>query len=314
MVHRGRGEPAHLRGARAVRGKVAYVVADIEGSTGVWTRAHTLLGTPEWQEARLELTKDINAVAEALFEMGVREVVVKDFHRTGYNLIPRYLDRRVKLVSGYYSGPAVGYGKLYGADFALFVGLHASGGNEGGFLSHTLTSRIAEIQVNGKRVCEAELFATVLSAFHIPVCFFSGCPAACEEVSQKMDWVVTYTIGKDKEVYEDERKRRDYIMQRRHGLMEKVKVVSNPQAMPLFVMKPPFDCQVIFQQEAEARRRNSWGFSQNGKVIRFYTEQFFEFYHNLIKIAYFPKWAYQMRFVVLPLTRLVYKIQSLKHL
>jgi len=297
-----------------MRAKVAYIVADIEGSTGVWTRAHALLGTPEWQEARVELTKDINAVAEALFEMGVREVVVKDFHRTGYNLIPRSLDRRVKLVSGYYGGPAVGYGKLYGADFALFVGLHASGGNEQGFLAHTLTSRIAEILVNGKRVCEAELFASVLSAFHIPVCFFSGCPAACEEVSQKMDWVVTYPIGKDKEVYADERKRRDHIIQKRQGLKEKIKAVSNPETMPLFVMKPPFDCQVIFHQETEARRRNSWDFSQNGKVIRFYTDQFFELYRNLIKIAYFRKWAYQMRFVVIPLTRLVWKIQSLKHL
>lgn len=297
-----------------MRGRVAYVVADLEGSTGVWTRAHTLLGTREWQEARVELTKDINAVAEALFEMGVREVVVKDFHRTGYNLIPRYLDRGVKLVSGYYSGPAVGYGKLYGADFALFVGLHASGGNEHGFLSHTLTSRIAEIQVNGKRVCEAELFATVLSAFHIPVCFFSGCPAACEEVSQKMDWVVTYAIAKDPEVYGDERRRRDYIVQMRQSLQERIKRIPDPEAAPLFSLEPPFDCQVIFHQEAEARRRNSWGFSQNGKVIKFYTAQFFQLYLNLIKIAYFPKWAYQMRFVVLPLTRMAWKIRSLKHL
>jgi len=126
-----------------MKGKIAYVVADLEGSTGAWTKAHTLLG-PEWQEARVELTRDINAVAEALFERNVKGVVVKDFHRTGYNFIPSYLDKRVKLVSGYYNGPAVGYGKLYGAGFALFVGLHASGGNERGFLAHTLTSRIAE--------------------------------------------------------------------------------------------------------------------------------------------------------------------------
>jgi D-aminopeptidase len=102
-----------------MRGKIAYVVADLEGSTGAWTRAHTLLGTPEWQEARVELTRDMNAVAAALYEMGCNGVVVKDFHRTGYNLIPKYLDQRVKLVSGYFAGPAVGYGKLYHADFAL---------------------------------------------------------------------------------------------------------------------------------------------------------------------------------------------------
>jgi D-amino peptidase len=297
-----------------MRGKVAYIVADLEGSTGAWTKAHTLLGTPEWQEARVELTRDINSVVESLFEAGVKGVVVKDFHRTGYNLIPRYLDGRAKRVSGYYSGPAVGYGKLYGADFALFVGLHASGGNESGFLPHTLTSRIAEIRVNGKRICESELFATVLSAFHVPVCFFSGCPAACQEVEERMDWVITYAIPKEMEIYGDENRRRDYIARMREGLKKKIMEISNPKAMPLFALRPPFDCQVLFHEEAEARRMNPWGFSQQGRTIHFQAEQFLEFYQNLLKIAYFPKLAYQLRSIVLPLTRMAWKIQSLRHL
>jgi len=297
-----------------VKGRVAYIVADLEGSTGAWTKAHTLLGTREWQEARVDLTRDINAVVESLLEMGVKGVIVKDFHRTGYNLIPRYLDRRAKLVSGYYVGPAVGYGKLHGADFALLVGLHASGGNENGFLPHTLTSRIAEIRVNGKKLCEAELFATVLSAFHVPVCFFSGCPAACQEVKEKMGWVTTYAIPKEMTVYRDEEKRRDYIAQKREGLRRKIKEISDPKSKPLFTMETPFDCQVIFHEEAEARRMNPWGFSQQGQIIQFHTEQFGELYQNLLKIAYFPKLAYQLRSIVLPLTRLAWKIQSLKHL
>ncbi len=131
-----------FRGPAEVKGQIAYVVADLEGSTGAWSKAHTLLGTPEWQEARVELTKDINAVAQSLFEEGVKEVIVKDFHRTGFNLIPKYLDKNIKLISGYYLGPAIGFGNLKGGNFALFVGLHASGGNERGFLAHTLTSRI----------------------------------------------------------------------------------------------------------------------------------------------------------------------------
>jgi len=296
-----------------MKGKTAYVVADLEGSTGAWTKAHTLLG-PEWQEARVELTRDINAAAEALFERNVKGVVVKDFHRTEYNLLPSYLDKRVKLVSGYYNGPAVGYGKLYGADFALFVGLHASGGNERGFLAHTLTSRIAEIRVNGKRICESELFATVLSAFRVPVVFFSGCPAACQEIKERMNWVVTYAIPKDPLVYQDADKRIGYIAGMRKGLGEKIKEIPDPEGLPLFVLKPPFDCQVTFQEEAEARRMNAWGFPQDGRVICFHAEEFLELYQNLLKIAYFPKLAYTLRNLVIPLTRVVWKIQSLKHL
>ncbi len=296
-----------------MKGKVAYVVADLEGSTGAWTKAHTLLG-PEWQEARVELTRDINAVADALFEKGVKGVVVKDFHRTGYNLVPSYLDKRVRLVSGYYTGPAVGYGKLYGAEFALFVGLHASGGNEKGFLAHTLTSRIAEILVNGKRICESELFASVLSDFRVPVVFFSGCPAACQEVKERMNWVVTYAIPKDPLTYQDASERRDYIARMREGLGEKVKKIPDPEGLPLFVMKPPFDCRVTFQEKAEARRVNAWGFLRDGKVIRFHAEEFLELYQSLLKIAYFPKLAYTLRSLVITLTRVVWKIQSLRHL
>ena len=297
-----------------MKDKIAYIVADLEGSTGAWTKAHTLLATPEWQEARIELTRDINAVIESLFAKGVRGVVVKDFHRTAYNIIPAYLDRRAKLVSGYYTGPAVGYGRLHGADFALFVGLHAAGGNEKGFLAHTLTSRITEILVNGKRVCESELFSTVLSSFHVPVVFFSGCPAACREVKEKMDWVVTCAIPKDPSVYQDLEKRKEYIQRAREGLRNSILEMPEADGLPLFAMKPPFDCQVIFQEEKEANRMNAWGFSQEGRIIRFHAAEFLKMYENLLKIAYFPKLAYTLRHLVIPLTRVVWRIQSLKHI
>jgi D-aminopeptidase len=295
-----------------MKGKTAYIVADLEGSTGAWTKAHTLLGTPEWQEARVELTRDINAVAESLFAMEVKGVVVKDFHRTGYNLIPPYLDRRIKVVSGYYTGPALGYGDLHGADFALFVGLHAAGGNENGFLPHTLTSRIAEIRVNGRRICEAELFATVLSDFNVPVVFFSGCPAACREVSERMGWVVTAEIPKDPEIYKDEKQRGEFILQKREVLGRKVKEIVNPTAKPLFRMQPPFDCRVIFQDEAEARR-NPWGFPREGRTIRVEAARFLDLYESLLKIAYFPKVGYRLRSIVLPITRLIWGLQARKH-
>jgi D-aminopeptidase len=86
------------------------------------------------------------------------------------------------------------------------------------------------------------------------------------------------------------------------------------EGLPLFAMKPPFDCEVIFQEEKEANRMNAWGFSQEGRIIRFHAEEFLEMYENLLKIAYFPKLAYALRYLVIPLTRVVWGIQSLKHL
>ncbi len=297
-----------------MKGKTAYVVADLEGSTGAWTKAHTLLGTPEWQQARVELTRDINAAAKALFDIGARGVVVKDFHRTGFNLIPKFLDRRIRLVSGYYSGPALGYGNLHGADIALFIGLHASGGNERGFLPHTLTSRIAEIRVNGRRVCEAQLFATVLSDFDVPVSFFSGCPEACAEVRERMGWVVCCSVDKPPEIYADETRRRSYLLNQRQKLKETIRKLRDSAHLPLFAMKGPFECEVLFPGASEARRHNRWGFSESGAVLSFRAAEFLELYRNLLKIAYFNRPVYALRSILLPLSRLVWKIQSLKHL
>ncbi len=293
-----------------MKGKIAYIVADLEGSTGAWTKTHTLLGTPEWRQARIELTRDINAVSEALFEIGARGVVVKDFHRTGFNLIPPLLDRRVKLVSGYYTRPALGYGNLHGADVSFFVGLHASGGNGKGFLPHTLTSRIAEIRVNGSRVCEAELFASVLSGFRVPVCFFSGCPEACAEVREKMAWVTACPIEKPLRIYTDEKLRKDYIAKQRERLRSTIRDLDVASGLPLFSMKGPFECQVRFPDAAKARRHNRWGFPQSGAVLNFHTTTFLELYRNLLKIAYFNRPAYALRFLLIPLSRLIWRIQE----
>jgi len=129
-----------------------------------------------------------------------------------------------------------------------------------------------------------------------------------------MEWLVTYEIAKDPEIYGGEKKRQEYIRQKRQGLRAKIQEISHPEQKPLLAMKPPFDCRVIFHQEAEARRMNPWNFPQEGKILHFHTEQFLDLYQNLLKIAYFPKLAFPMRSLVLPLTRIAWKIQSLKHL
>jgi D-amino peptidase len=297
-----------------MKGKTAYVLADIEGSTGVWTKAQTQKGRP-WQEARVALTEDLNAVAQALFERGAGRIILKDWHRTGFNIIPSDLDPRIHLISGYYAGPAIGFGDLHGADFALFVGFHASSGNPQGFLPHTLTSRIAEIVVNGQRICEAELFASVLSRFRVPVCFFSGCPAACDEIKERMPWVVTYPLPKDPQIDSDPRLRNQYIQKMREGLRAKIhEIPDHPETLPLFAMAPPFDCQVYFHDEDQARRMNPWNFPQQGKSLLFHAASFPELYENLLKIAYFTRWTYRLRKVLLPLSRTLWRIQARKHL
>ena len=57
----------------------------------------------------------------------------------------------------------------------VFTGMHAASGT-GGFLAHTLTSRIARLEVNGKPMAEIELFASALAPFEIRPIFCSMLP------------------------------------------------------------------------------------------------------------------------------------------
>ena len=175
--------------------KRILIIADIEGSSGCWNRRHSSFLTREWCRACLEMTRDVNAVVQALFNAGVEHIQIKDFHRTGYNLLSEEIDGRAEVVLGYHNGPVPGLGDPAGAEGVLFIGMHAASGTDG-FLAHTLTSRIAQLEVNGKPLSEIELFAASLAPFEIRPLFFSGCPVACEQAAAAVENIAVYAIDK----------------------------------------------------------------------------------------------------------------------
>ncbi len=172
------------------------VVADIEGSSGCWSYRAGSFMTHAWARACLEMTRDVNAVAQALFDAGARQVSIRDFHRTGYNLLAEHLDPRVHLVQGYRAGPVPGMGDPRGAEAAMFLGMHPASGS-GGFLPHTLTSRIRELRVNGRLMSEVELFAASLAPHGLRPVFLSGDPVACHQAAAAIPGMRTYAIDKN---------------------------------------------------------------------------------------------------------------------
>ena len=74
--------------------KSVLIISDIEGSSGCWSYSHASFLTDAWCGACVEMTRDVNAVVTALFDAGVNELTVQDFHRTGYNLLPEWIESR----------------------------------------------------------------------------------------------------------------------------------------------------------------------------------------------------------------------------
>ncbi len=171
------------------------IIADIEGSSGCWDYRASSFMTPEWARACVAMTLDVRAVVDALFTDGVEHITIKDFHRTGYNLLPEMINANSEIIHGYRRGPVPGLGDPGQAQAVIFMGMHAASGTDG-FLAHTLTSRIARLEVNGKPMAEIELFASALAPFGIRPIFFSGCPVACEQAEAVIDNISRYPIDK----------------------------------------------------------------------------------------------------------------------
>lgn len=259
------------------------VMADIEGSSGCWSYEASCFKTESWARACLEMTRDIDVVCRALFDAGVEKVRVKDFHRTGYNILREHLDPRATLVSGYKAGPVPGIGDTDGAQASLFVGFHAASGTNG-FLAHTLTSRIKELRVNGSLLTELELFSSSFAPFGVAPVFFSGCPAACSQAKERIEGINTYSINKEAGPENLE------VEKWRKGLGEAVREALSIKSAKPFSMSGPFDAQITMRngERAAAKAAQNWKLEYENDKVFFSARDFEELYLTLLRICYFP--------------------------
>lgn len=257
------------------------IIADIEGSSGCWSYQGSSFLTREWAQACLEMTYDVNVVVQALFNAGVERVTIKDFHRTGYNLMAEFIDNRARLISGYRNGSVPGIGDPIETDAVMFLGMHAASGT-GGFLAHTLTSRIASLEVNGKPMAEIELFASALAPHNIRPMFFSGCPVACSQALDAIENIHTYPIDKSKgaENFDTETWRK--------GLAEAaVEALKNRESKP-YRKSGPFEAVVRMRDGEAAAEKISqrWGYKREGAAIFFNAGDLQTLYLQLIRLCY----------------------------
>ncbi|MDD3000200.1 MAG: M55 family metallopeptidase [Candidatus Riflebacteria bacterium] len=258
--------------------KSVYIIADIEGSLGCLSKNDSQLFTSRRYEVCKNLTEDINAVCEKLFENGVERIRVKDFHRTGYNILAKYFNKRAELDQGFAVGPIPGIGEAKGFDALMMIGLHAASGTSG-FLPHTLTSQLAAIEVNGKILTEAELFASSLYEENIAPVFFSGCSSACEQVKNAIADIDTFAI--DKPLVKS-------VTEMRKELANAAAKALQNNKTKAFCMKGPFEVKLNMRdgEKAAKKIKDAWGFSQNKNEIAFEAQTFNELYWIMLKIAY----------------------------
>lgn len=153
-----------------------YISADIEGVTGISNWEETHKGMAGYETYRAQMTKEVVAACKGLLEAGVHEILVKDAHEDGKNLIHEMLPKEVKVISGWSNHP---YSMIEGLDesfdAAVFIGYHSGAGTNGSPLSHSLhPDKVRSIHINGQLADEFLIFAYGAHSIDVPVVAVTG--------------------------------------------------------------------------------------------------------------------------------------------
>lgn len=153
-----------------------FISVDIEGVCGICNWNETEMGEAEYNYFREEMIKETCACCEALIEMGITNITVRDAHDSARNIIPDRLPECVTLIREWTNGPCDMMAGLDSSfDGVILIGYHSAARSTGNPLSHTLTTGLKHIKINGKLVSEFILntyFAK--TEYNVPVIMLSG--------------------------------------------------------------------------------------------------------------------------------------------
>ncbi|MCU6710664.1 M55 family metallopeptidase [Paenibacillus sp. J5C_2022] len=233
-----------------------YVSVDMEGISGIMLREQLFRGEALYEEARRLLTLEVNAVTEALVEAGATQIIVKDAHASGYNLLPELLHP----AADYAMGATRIEHRFPGltSDFAaaLLIGYHAMGGTREAVRDHTMSSQgWQSVQLNGRMIGEIGLDALLFGLQGVPVCFVSGDDKTCKEAKEELGHVSVYATktatGRHSAIIKPLARSHAELKEAVKAAVENVPARYQPYALP-----GPYEVTMRFHhtEQADSRR------------------------------------------------------------
>jgi D-amino peptidase len=170
-----------------------FISADIEGCTGLtsWSQCEGPGGAPyDWDFARKMYTHDINAAIRGAKAAGATQVVVKDAHGLGRNLLISDLEPGTELISGFSDGNMMqGLDSTFKA--AILVGYHGMAGTQNGIMEHALAGGLHRFYINGQECGEILASAAYAGAHGVPLILVTSDQAGCDEATSQVPGIKT---------------------------------------------------------------------------------------------------------------------------
>jgi D-amino peptidase len=159
-----------------------YITADIEGITGAAHWDETDKKNPDYAEFREQMTAEVAAACEGALKAGADEILVKDAHWTGRNILPSRLPRQVKIVREWSGHPYAMMEALDNSFYAaLAIGYHSRAASGASPLAHTMSGGLTYVKVNGQFASEFMISTYTAWLSGVPMVFISGDAGVCQE-------------------------------------------------------------------------------------------------------------------------------------
>lgn len=169
-----------------------FISADIEGTAGILSWDEAEKTHADYAEFRALMTAEVLAACEGARAAGATEIVVKDAHDSGRNLIVDRMPPCVRIVRGWSGHPDA---MMFGIDEsfagALYTGYHSKAGVEDNPLAHTSTLRISRLTLNGETASEFTLNALCAARYGVPSVFLSGDEGICADARAFVPGIAT---------------------------------------------------------------------------------------------------------------------------
>ncbi len=162
-----------------------FVSADIEGVAGIthWDEANKT--HPDYPEFRAQMTRETVAACEGARAAGATEILIKDAHASGRNLLIDKLPEDVRIIRGWAGDPMCMLQELDKSYWAVvMIGYHDAAGTESNPLAHTLSLTPIRIRLNDEPVSEFHIHAYAAALHGVPVAFLSGDAGICAAVKR----------------------------------------------------------------------------------------------------------------------------------
>ena len=171
------------------------VSIDAEGLQGVTFGKQVIPDTSEYPVSKSAMNKSANAVISGAFKGGADEVLVVDAHDGNRNLDIEEIDSRSQVILGWPKELSMVQG-VEGKDQIFLIGYHTMAGAPNGVLSHTYSTNVHRLRINGKEVGELWLSAAVASSYGVPVTLVAGDSQTIDEAKNFLEDCEFVTLKK----------------------------------------------------------------------------------------------------------------------